>query len=428
MVSGGVPSAPDPSMALPRPASTVVLLRPGDAGAEVLLTHRPATMAFGAGLHVFPGGAVEPRDRDLANAARVGVDVDACASSWAGDLALEDAVGHAIAAIRELYEEAGVLLAERPGGEPPDAAEVEAAHARGETLAALVDRLGLRLRADRLVPLSRWVTPPIEVARRYDTRFFVADAADGTGFRLDPREVAGHAWMRPADAIDGLRAGRIDLWPPTATTLREVQGADCASEVHARLAPAAAGVPAVEPIAPGVLRVRLFGAGGLIGRSLSAYLVGRERVVVVDPGDPNEPGVSAILDAVAAMGGAVAAIALTSPDPGHMAGVTAIARRGGVPVLAGQGVGAEVASGVRTLGDGERVTEGDLPMRALATPGPDAGHLAFDVPSAGVVLTGDLDDAGAATRMASTLDRGAREQSQRVVAALGVRRRLGAHE
>lgn len=388
-------------------------------------------MAFGPGLHVFPGGAVDAADRDLAAAARMGVDADACAVSWAGHLAPDAAVGHAIAAIRELYEEAGVLLAERPGGQPPDAAEVEAAHARDEPLASLVDRLGLRLRADRLVPLSRWVTPPIEVARRYDARFFVADAADGTGFRLDPREVAGHTWMRPADAIDGLRAGRIDLWPPTATTLREVQGAGCASEVRARLGPVRRGgrdEPAVELVAPGVRRVRLFGAGGLVGRSISAYLVGRERVVVVDPGDPNEPGVDAILDAVASMGGAVAAIALTSPDPGHMAGVTAVARRGGLPVLAGPGVGAEVASGVRSLRHGDWVTEGDLPMQALATPGPDAAHLAFDVPSAGVVLTGDLDGGGAATRFASTLDAGAREASQRLVTSLGVRRRLGAHD
>ena len=416
-------------MALPRPASTIVLLRPGDGGPEVLLTHRPATMAFGPGLHVFPGGAVEAADRDPHAAARMSVDVERCAAAWAGDLGREEAVGHAVAAIRELYEEAGVLLAERPDGSAPDPAEVEAAHRADEPLRALVERLGLRLRADRLVPLSHWVTPPIEVARRYDARFFVADAADGTGFRLDPREVAGHEWLRPRDALAAQRAGQIDLWPPTATTLRQVDNATSASDVRAVLAPAGrAGEPVVKPVAPGVTRVRLGGAGGLPGRSVCVYLVGRERVVVVDPGDPNEPAAEAILGEAAARGVRVAAIALTSPEPGHVAGVTALTLRGDLPVLAGPGVGLEVVRGVRTLHDGEWVTEGDLPMQALATPGTDAAHLAFDIPDAGVVLTGDLDGLGSGTAMPGRFDVAGLERSRLRLDSLGTRRRLGAHE
>ena len=428
-VHAGPVTEPHPSMRVPRPASTVVLLRQSRRGAEVLLTHRPSTMAFGPGLHVFPGGAVDAADRDLATARRLGVDMDWCAAAWAGDLEPVDALGHAVAAIRELFEEAGVLLAQRADGSPPDALEVEAAHRSGEPFTALVERMGLRLRADRLVPLSHWVTPPVAVARRYDARFFVADAADGTGFRLDEREVAGHAWMRPRDAIEALRAGRIDLWAPTSTTLRSIRAARAAADVRAALAPVArAADPVVTRISAGIQRVRVFGAGGLPGRSVDTYLVGRERVVVVDPGDPNEPAADAVVDAAAAGGGRIVAIVVTAPDPGHVGGVVGLALRAKVPVLVGPGVGPEVFSGAPTLVDGDRVELGDVPLTVVGTPGTDPAHLAFDVPSEMVVLTGDLFGAGLPAAVPEPVDEALLARSRERVEALGPRRRLGAHD
>ena len=158
-----------PPVVEPRPAATVVLMRPGPRGPEVLLTRRPSTMAFGPGLHVFPGGAIDPAD-----------------ASTGGD-------PFAAAAIRELAEEVGIVVA-------PDA----------------------------LVPLSRWVTPPGS-SRRYDTRFFVAAMPDGATVVPDPREVAAH---RLADAGRGpgrdgrgrrstcgrRRARRSSSWRPLATS------------------------------------------------------------------------------------------------------------------------------------------------------------------------------------------------------------------
>jgi 8-oxo-dGTP pyrophosphatase MutT (NUDIX family)/glyoxylase-like metal-dependent hydrolase (beta-lactamase superfamily II) len=414
---------------VPRPASTVVLLRPGPGGAEVLLTHRPSTMAFGPGLHVFPGGAVDPGDRDPAAAARLGVDAGACAAAWAGDLAPGEALGHAVAALRELYEEAGVLLAARADGSAPDPTAVEAGHRSGEPFAALVARLGLRLRADRLVPLSHWVTPPVEVTRRYDVRFYVADAAGGTGFRLDEREVADHAWMRPVEAIDALRAGRIDLWSPTSTTLRAIRGARSAADVRASLAPVGpAGQPQVEHITMGIVRIRSFEAGGLPGRAVCTYLVGRERVVVVDPGDPNEPASDAIFETVAAGGGRVVAVAVTTPDPTHVGGVVGTALLADVPVLAGPGVGPEVFTGARTLADGELVELGDVVMRVLHTPGTDPAHMAFDVAGEGCVLVGDLIDRGMPAAVPEPDDVDALARSRAHLLALGERRHLGAHD
>ena len=420
---------PHPSLRVPRPASTVVLLRPGPDGAEVLLTHRPATMAFGPGLHVFPGGALEPEDRDRALGRRLGVDAEGCSAAWAGDLSPDDALGHAVAAIRELFEETGVLLAERIDGSLPDPQQVEAAHLAGEPLASLAERLELRLRADRLVPLSRWVTPPEGVTRRYDARFFVADAADGAGFRLDEREVVGHAWMRPRDAIEALRAGRIDLWAPTATTLRSVRAARGADDVRASLSPAGvASAPTVERISPGIVRVRSHGAGGLPGRLVDTYLVGRERVVVVDPGDPNGPAADAILGAAAAGGGRVVAVVVTSADPGHVGGAVGMALRVQAPVLAGPGVGPEVFSRVQTLRDGTVLRIGDVPMTALETPGTDPSHLALDVPSVRSVLVGDLFDGGLPTSVPGPVDAVALARSRARVAELGSRRVLGAHD
>jgi 8-oxo-dGTP pyrophosphatase MutT (NUDIX family)/glyoxylase-like metal-dependent hydrolase (beta-lactamase superfamily II) len=403
-------------------------MRPGSAGAEVLLTHRPPTMAFGPGLHVFPGGAVDPGDVDPSLASRSVLDARACAAAWAGDLAPGPALAHAVAAIRELYEEAGVLLATGPDGRPPDAAAVEAAHRDGEGLAALVSRLDLRLRTDRLAPLSHWVTPPVELARRYDARFFAADAADGAGFRLDDREVVAHAWMRPGDALAACRRGRLDLWAPTATTLREIADAQGADDVRRHLAPSGpARDPVVDRLSAAVVRVRAFGAGGLPGRTVCTYLVGRHRVVVVDPGDPNEPAADAILGAIAAVGAAPAGIVLTATEPAHAGGLTGLALRSGLPVVASPGAGRELWDGLRAAVDGELLELGDVPLRVLAALGVGDGRLALDAAGEEIVLTGDLFGPGPDGIPGRYAD-ATLEAGRARVDALGSRRRLGAHD
>src|SRR6185369_9361262 len=145
----------------PTPAATVVLLRPGRGAPEILLTQRPTSMAFAGDLFVFPGGRVDAADADERLVDRV---IVASASA--------DAIEppFAIAAIRELFEEAGVLLVERRDGRAPDAAAAGARRAllAGETtLAAVAEALDLVLRADRLAPVSHWTTPPI-MPRRFD--------------------------------------------------------------------------------------------------------------------------------------------------------------------------------------------------------------------------------------------------------------------
>src|SRR5690349_23443006 len=104
---------------MPRPAATVVLVRPGSAGLEVLLTHRPPSMAFAPDVHVFPGGAVDPGDADDRLLARSSVAPAEAAVALGGDLEPAAAIAAWIAALREVFEEAGVLLAATPSG--PDA-------------------------------------------------------------------------------------------------------------------------------------------------------------------------------------------------------------------------------------------------------------------------------------------------------------------
>ncbi|MFI7533771.1 NUDIX hydrolase [Streptosporangium sp. NPDC049376] len=209
-----------------RDAATVVLLREDPRqGVEVYLLRRTASMAFAAGACVFPGGSVDPRDADQALA-------------WAGPPPAEwarafrtsegTARGLVCAAVRETFEESGVLLA------GPSAREVVADTTGDDWEAdrlALIDRSlsftdflarrSLVLRADLLRPWGHWITPVAE-PRRFDTRFFVAALPPGQR----TRDVGGEAdkviWVRPADALDQARRGLIRLMPPTYRTLREV--------------------------------------------------------------------------------------------------------------------------------------------------------------------------------------------------------------
>lgn len=199
----------------PAAAATVVVVREGPSGPEVLLVQRHRATAFMGGAFVFPGGRVEPSDGDEALVARVdGLDV-ARAEAGLGEPGLGPlACALFVAAIRETLEEAGVLLSAAPA----DAPALRAALAGGSTFGALVMERGLRLAADRLVPLARWVTPAVE-RKRFDARFFLAKVAASEVASHDAHETVASRWMRPADAVAAHLAAEIDLPPPTLRTM-----------------------------------------------------------------------------------------------------------------------------------------------------------------------------------------------------------------
>jgi 8-oxo-dGTP pyrophosphatase MutT (NUDIX family) len=209
----------------PRDAATVMLLRPGRAGLEVYMLRRQASMAFAAGMSVFPGGSVDARDADE-DVAWAGPD----AQQWGRVLAAPPDLARALvcAAVRETFEESGVLLA----GETPDTVVADptsddwerdrnALLDRSLSLAELLARRHLVLRSDLLRSWSRWITPVFE-PRRYDTRFFAAALPRGQQTRDVGGEAAAVYWTGPQEALETGRRGEIALLPPTAVTLAEL--------------------------------------------------------------------------------------------------------------------------------------------------------------------------------------------------------------
>ena len=234
--------------AVPRDAATVMLLRSRPAGLEVYMLRRKPTMAFAPGAYVFPGGSVDARDADE-QVAWTGPD----AAEWGRIFDAPASLARALvcAAVRETFEESGVLLA----GESADSVVADTTsdeweadrHAlldRSVSLARLLSRRRLVLRADLLRPWSRWITPVVE-PRRFDTRFFAAALPAGQRTRDVGGEASEVAWVRPAEALQAGERGEIRLFPPTAVTLSEL--ADCGT-----METVLAGPRQVAPIIPEV--------------------------------------------------------------------------------------------------------------------------------------------------------------------------------
>ena len=208
----------------PRDAATVLLLRDRPGGPEAYLLRRVTAMSFAADMHVFPGGSVDPEDAG-AQVAWAGPD----AARWAAALGCAEPLARALvcAAVRETFEESGVLLA---GTGPDDVladvstddweAERVALEAREQSLSQLLERRGLVLRSDLLRPLAHWITPEAE-PKRFDTRFFLAELPAGQVCRDVGSEAQSRLWVRPADAL----ARQLPMMPPTASALAEVADA-----------------------------------------------------------------------------------------------------------------------------------------------------------------------------------------------------------
>jgi 8-oxo-dGTP pyrophosphatase MutT (NUDIX family) len=242
----------DPALtpAVPRPAATVVLVRDADGGPEVLLLRRHRRSGFAADAWVFPGGVVDASDRAGEAADRL---EGPSAQTWARRLGVDDpgeALGYVIAALREAFEETGILLAR------PD--RVGGAHANAESLAvarrALLNEVvslrdvavgnGLRLAGDELIYVGHWITPLPE-PRRYDTRFFAARVPGDAVCQVHDAEMTDHAWLRPVEAVERFRAGELRLLPPTVHTLQRLAAYASWRELRAALEHAP--VPSITP-------------------------------------------------------------------------------------------------------------------------------------------------------------------------------------
>ncbi|HEY0805726.1 MAG TPA: NUDIX hydrolase [Pseudonocardiaceae bacterium] len=240
--------APGAPPVVPKEAASVILIRDGAAGPEVFLLRRVRQMAFAGGMTVFPGGGVDRRDADT-TVAWTGPPPQWWADEFGCDVELARAL--VCAAVRETFEESGVLLA---GVDPDSVVAVTAAYA--DARAALVNRElslaeflaahDLVLRADLLRPWANWLTPEAEI-RRYDTRFFLAELPAGQRADGVTTEADHAGWRRPADALDDWRAGRRGLLPPTWVTLSDLADYDS-------VAAAMAATRRIDKVMPKVIR------------------------------------------------------------------------------------------------------------------------------------------------------------------------------
>jgi 8-oxo-dGTP pyrophosphatase MutT (NUDIX family) len=217
-----------PSDNAPRPAATVLVMRDSAAGPEVFMVRRHERTGAFRGAHVFPGGRVD-RD-DSADASWCdGVDH---AIGQLNDLAPAEALAYHVAAARELFEEAGVLLArDRSGSIVSLASSGEherfrqhrlAVHAHHQSLREVAAAEHLRLALDALTLYAHWVTPPVE-GRRFDTRFFVTRVPPRQTPAHDETETTESSWTTPREALAAAARRDILLPPPTWSTLRELE-------------------------------------------------------------------------------------------------------------------------------------------------------------------------------------------------------------
>ena len=228
--SGGADGAPRGGAVPARPAATVMLLRSTeDDSLEVLLMRRVRSMGFAPGAYVFPGGGVAARDADG------GVPwTGPSPEEWARTLGTDVPMARALvcAAVRETFEETGVLLASEPEHAGEEAITLDTTSEdwerdrlglidRSRSFTEVLSRRGLVLRSEWLRAWSRWITPEAE-PRRYDTWFFAAELPPGQS----PRDVGGEAdlirWIDPARVTAEWEAGRMPMLPPTVASCADL--------------------------------------------------------------------------------------------------------------------------------------------------------------------------------------------------------------
>jgi glyoxylase-like metal-dependent hydrolase (beta-lactamase superfamily II)/8-oxo-dGTP pyrophosphatase MutT (NUDIX family) len=363
----------------PRPASTLVIVRDGPHGLEVLLTIRPRSMRFMGGAAVFPGGAVSSPDRDP-RWEQVSTLSGTDAAALLGEEDARVALGAFVCALRESFEEVGFIIGSGTEG-----------LARGSSLepeawlAACLEE-GVRLATDRLVPAGRWVTP-LGAPVRFDARFFIVATDHAWEPVPDPAEVESCLWVTPAEALARLAAGSLMMAPPTIEMLQRLAAhttTDGALDALNRDGVLGAGNVISVRLSPMVHVVLAPNPGVMTGPGTNTYIVGTGPTMIIDPAvdDPT------YLDAVTEAAGEVAAILVTHRHGDHVGGAAALSQRTGAPVRA---FGVDTIGGVTGLPieDEEVIEFGGARLIALHTPGHASDHLCFLLDGAASLFSGD---------------------------------------
>ncbi|MBL0728398.1 MBL fold metallo-hydrolase [Piscinibacter sp. HJYY11] len=420
----------------PRPAATLVVVRDAPGGLQVLLLCRAERGDHNSGAWVFPGGTVDKTEHlwrglcdgsdDAAMSARLGVP--------------EGGLDYAITAIRECFEECGLLFARRGGAlvSGDDAARLAPWRDplnRGErTLGELHAAEGLTLAVDELAYFSHWLTP-LGRAKRYDTRFFVAVAPAGQTAQHDGQEMVGMHWLRPAEAL--ARSDSLKLMGPTRATLSAIAGYETAaalmayargprtvSVINPRIGAGSQGLRPVMPheyawaemgridplghgtasyeivpgravrLSPHVIRVTAANPSVMTGPGTNTYLVGcgaANEWAVIDPGPDLPEHVEAVLHAAP---GPVRWILATHTHHDHSPAAVALQQHTHAPVMGRVAVHPHKQDGSfvpdRVLEHGERLPIAPgVTLRVLHTPGHASNHLCYLLEEEKTLFTGD---------------------------------------
>jgi glyoxylase-like metal-dependent hydrolase (beta-lactamase superfamily II)/8-oxo-dGTP pyrophosphatase MutT (NUDIX family) len=367
-----------------------VLLTRGPRSPEVFLVHRSEKLRFMAGFVAFPGGKVHREDTALARPAE-GLDV------------------RRVCAIRELFEETGVLLARTTDGAFPATANLIDLRRRllDDTLSFtdLLSRLKLMLWPDDLVDAGSLVTPAFSPVR-FDTAFLIAHLPPGQHAEVWPGELTEGVWHSADEALRHWEAGELLLSPPTVTLLETVRGRGI-DELPALLRPLLNRLDAGEPhpiwYSPGVLMLPLASDGLPPATHTNAYLVGTGPTWLLDPAamdDEDRGRLFHVLDREAHAGRNLAGVVLTHHHPDHIGAAAICAERFGVPILAHAETARLLVGKVqidRLLGEGDRLDLGVAPhgrgrwqLETLLTPGHAPGHLVFYEPEYRLLFAGDM--------------------------------------
>jgi glyoxylase-like metal-dependent hydrolase (beta-lactamase superfamily II)/8-oxo-dGTP pyrophosphatase MutT (NUDIX family) len=405
-----------------RPAATLALLRDAGAGPQVLMLQRTKSAAFLGGAYVFPGGALDTADTDPRLVQRV------------RDLPAGDPpVAYWIAAIRECFEEAGILLAcDRNGQLIPAARALELSRHRSLPFVELLEREDLYLPAGELAYVGHWVTAP-KRARRFDARFFVALAPEGQEGSHDETETVHAVWIAPREALERGERGEMELVYATQQTLLQLKPFAAAAEAlrHVRslkeieenracLALGKEGertfrrgdpqyweiqwsdpdetgsttydLVAGEPkrLDPWVTRLIAPNPGMMTGPGTNTYIVGPsdgsgERAVI-DPGPDIASHVEKILQFEN-----LRWILCTHTHVDHSPAAAAIKAATGAQLLGRPAPAGQDASFKPdfVLENGQRVQVGPLSVRAVHTPGHASNHLCYLLEQTRMLFTGD---------------------------------------
>jgi glyoxylase-like metal-dependent hydrolase (beta-lactamase superfamily II)/8-oxo-dGTP pyrophosphatase MutT (NUDIX family) len=378
---------------VPKDAAALILLRdPSDP--QVFWVKRSHKLSFMGGWQAFPGGQREPGD-DAAP-------VRGCENAEAAALR--------ICAIREVFEETGLLIAR--GVERLTQAELaswrEALSNNQLSFAELISQAGLEIAAEMLLEAPRWVTPPPS-PKRFNTHFFAAwvpVCADGPQ-QAGPLsgELSDCAWLRPAEAVAQWQSGAVLAAPPVILPILEMytggiagfaerlqRWVEAQEDMHRFIEPCRGFLmfPVRTPTQPPATHT-------------NCYVVGGAEVVIIDPGSPypeEQARLDGLLDAVLAQGRRLREILITHLHPDHIGGVNHVAQKYGLPVATHRLTAAAIAAQVsvdRFIEDDE-LTELDggqfapglsWRLRALWSPGHARGHLSFYEERTGCLITGD---------------------------------------